>query len=166
MRSSTVKARIQSGFSLVEALVALVVLSVGMLGIAALYMESLRSARTALFRSQAIVLATDMGDRIRANLTAVDNYAKTEDATGTLTSNCETASAGCNPQTMAAHDIARWHNSLDGRVGAPTSLPGGRGTITITPPGAGSTLRSIAIIVSWTEINQTTPDSYTMRIEA
>ena len=43
----------QRGFSLIEVLVALVVLSIGMLGIAALYVDSLRSGRTAIHRTQA-----------------------------------------------------------------------------------------------------------------
>ena len=55
------------GFSIVEALVALVVLSVGMLGIAALYVESLRAGRSAVYHTQAVNLAADMADRIRAN---------------------------------------------------------------------------------------------------
>ena len=63
-----------SGFSIVEALVALVVLSVGMLGIAALYVESLRAGRTAVYRTQAVNLAADMADRIRANRSVPDSW--------------------------------------------------------------------------------------------
>jgi hypothetical protein len=48
----------------------MVVLSIGMLGIAALYVESLRSGTSALLRSQAVAFASDMADRIRANPTA------------------------------------------------------------------------------------------------
>ena len=55
------------GFTLVEALVAMVVLSIGMLGIAALGIESLRASRAALVRTEAVTLATDMADRVRSN---------------------------------------------------------------------------------------------------
>ena len=51
----------QRGFSLVEAMVAMVVLSIGMLGIAALYVESLRSGTSALLRSQAVAFAVREG---------------------------------------------------------------------------------------------------------
>jgi len=51
----------------VEVLVALIVLSIGMLGIAALYLEGLRATRDALVRTQAVALTADMADRIRAN---------------------------------------------------------------------------------------------------
>ena len=58
---------LQSGFGLVEALVALVVVSVGMIGIAVLYGQGLGASRTALYRTQAVILASDMADRIRLN---------------------------------------------------------------------------------------------------
>src|SRR5512138_827355 len=56
-----------AGFTLIEVLIALVVLAIGMLGIAAVYLEGLRASRDALLRTQAVILAADMGDRIRAN---------------------------------------------------------------------------------------------------
>ena len=63
----------QRGFTIVEALVALVVLAVGMLGIASLYVTTLRASGSAMSRMQAINLASDLGDRIRANRTAEDD---------------------------------------------------------------------------------------------
>ena len=59
--------RSQTGFSLIEAMVSLVVISVGMIGIASLYGQGLGASRTALFRTQAVNLAADMADRIRVN---------------------------------------------------------------------------------------------------
>ena len=55
------------GFTLVEVLVALVIFAVGLLGIAALHIEGLNAGRTALNRTQAVALASDLADRIRAN---------------------------------------------------------------------------------------------------
>jgi prepilin-type N-terminal cleavage/methylation domain-containing protein len=63
------------GFSLVEVLVALIVMSVGMLGIASLYVQSMQAGRTSLFRHNAVTLAGDVADRIRANPTAGAVYA-------------------------------------------------------------------------------------------
>lgn len=65
--NSPIKRKSQRGTTLVETLVALVVLSVGLLGIAALQMTSLRNNRGAHLRSQAQVLAYDIADRMRAN---------------------------------------------------------------------------------------------------
>lgn len=151
------------GVSLVEALVALLVLSVGMLGIAALYVESLRSGRSALARSQAVVLASDMADRIRANPSGGADYAKGVDDQGTANSDCVQGGAGCDSSTMAAHDIAMWYQSVDSRAGAPTSLPGGRCSITVDTSTAPTTY---AITISWSESGQTTANSYVLRIQA
>ena len=63
------------GFTLVEAMVALIVLSVGLLGIAALYVETLRANRTSLYRTQAVNMATDIGDRMRSNRNPAAAYA-------------------------------------------------------------------------------------------
>ena len=58
------------GFSLIEVLIALVIMSVGMLGIAGLYVEGMNAGRTSIFRHHAVTLASDVADRIRANPTA------------------------------------------------------------------------------------------------
>jgi type IV pilus assembly protein PilV len=55
------------GFTLVEALVALVVLSVGLLGVAGMQLSSLQTNGTAFQRTQATFLAEDIADRMRAN---------------------------------------------------------------------------------------------------
>ncbi len=56
-----------SGFTLLEVLIAVVILSVGLLGMAGLQARSLQANQSALMRSQATVLAYDMIDRMRAN---------------------------------------------------------------------------------------------------
>lgn len=92
------------GFSLVEVLIALVIMSVGMLGIAGLYVQSLQAGRTSMLRHHAVTLAGDISDRIRANPTAGAAYAA---ATGT-NNNCVDMSADCDVAEMAAHDIFLW----------------------------------------------------------
>jgi type IV pilus assembly protein PilV len=65
--------RASKGFTLVEILVALVVLSIGLLGVAALQLMSLRSNHASALRSQATFLAYDIVDRMRANCDAALN---------------------------------------------------------------------------------------------
>ena len=55
------------GFTLVEVLIALVIMSVGMLGIAGLYVHTMQAGRTSILRHHAVTLAGDIADRIRAN---------------------------------------------------------------------------------------------------
>ena len=56
----------QAGSSLLEVLVAVVVLSIGLLGLAGLQMTSIKSSHSAYMRSQATLLAYDLADRARA----------------------------------------------------------------------------------------------------
>lgn len=66
--------RSQAGVGLIEVLVSLLVLSIGLLGLAALQAQSLRFTTDAYLRSQATVLASDIIDRIRANRDNVATY--------------------------------------------------------------------------------------------
>jgi type IV pilus assembly protein PilV len=97
----------QRGVSIVEALVALLVLSIGMLGIAALYIESVKASRSALLRTQAVGFANDMADRIRANRGARGAYvlALTDKPTGAT----DCTANNCTPDTLAKYDMQDWY---------------------------------------------------------
>lgn len=66
------KNRAHKGFSLIEVLVAMVVLSLGLLGLAALQMTSLRFNQSSQMRTQATILASDIFDCMRANRNAAN----------------------------------------------------------------------------------------------
>jgi len=105
--------------TMVEVLVALVVMSIGMLGIAALYVESMRANRTALVRSQAISFVNDMADRIRANSRAaaaydIDTYAGVPALRG-----CVNGANNCTEAQLAEDDLARWIATVRARTGLP-----------------------------------------------
>jgi type IV pilus assembly protein PilV len=103
------------GVSLVEVLVALVVLSVGLLGVAALLVTSVQGTRTALYRTNAINLVSDMADRIRANAVAGAAYAGNG-----VAADCQTwrtdadveRSTNCTPAQLAADDVDRWRSAI------------------------------------------------------
>jgi len=56
----------QRGFTLIEVLVAVVVMTIGMLGVSILIIEGLRMNQSAIYRSTAVSLAADMAERLRA----------------------------------------------------------------------------------------------------
>ena len=95
---------VQRGFSLVEVLIALIIMSVGMLGIASLYVQSMQAGRTSLFRHNAVTLAGDVADRIRANPTAGALYA----GGAGVNHNCVDGGVDCTPDQIAAEDIFHW----------------------------------------------------------
>jgi len=102
------------GFSMIELLVAVLVMGIGVLGIAALQMVSLQNNRSALVRAEAVALAYDMMDRIRANPfgtprgSAYDGL-DLEEAPPTA-SNC--MSSTCSPAQMVDFDQAVWKCQL------------------------------------------------------
>lgn len=130
------------GFTLVEALVALVVLSVGMLGIAGLYLESLRSGRMTILRSQAVTLAADLADRIRANRAGAAGYEHAIDDEPETVAACVDAGGGCTPAEMAEHDKAEWIAAVQ------TALPSGAATVEVDAATAPDTY---TITITWVE---------------
>ncbi len=133
----------QQGFTLVEVMVALVVLSVGMLGIAALFTQGLSAGRTAIYRTQAVNLVGDLADRIRANRSAQAAYAG-----AAANNNCDPLGGGgvdCAPAQMAAHDLFVWDQQVQ------QGLPGGEWLVQFD---AAALPPSYTIQVSWVEVGQ------------
>jgi type IV pilus modification protein PilV len=96
------------GFTLVEALIALAVLSLGLLGAGAMLLDSLRSHADALRQIAATGLVRDMADRIRANPRARDLYDSRYTAASFAA--CETA-VPCDAAQLAAADLAHFIES-------------------------------------------------------
>lgn len=128
----------QGGFTLLEILVSIVVLSIGLLGLAALQVVSLNNNQSAYYRSIATQQAYDMADRIRSNPQGfIDGeYNALNNAIPAGAQACTTAA--CTSTQMAVSDHARW-NTNNQRL-----LPEGKGTVA----GAGGTF---VITVMWTE---------------
>jgi type IV pilus assembly protein PilV len=94
------------GFTLIEALLALVVLSVGLLGAAAMLLDSLRVHGGALQRLGATQLLLDMADRIRANPQGREHYG----ASSSGNASCVEPD-GCDVGQRAAADRARFESA-------------------------------------------------------
>ena len=129
----------QQGFGLVESLVALVVVSVGMIGIAVLYGQGLSASRTAMFRTQAVNLASDMADRIRLNRRAGAAY---QNGGAGTNRNCDPGGVTCTPTQMAEHDLFVWNTQID------RQLPGADGVIVFTDAAQ----PTYSIRITWQEV--------------
>jgi type IV pilus assembly protein PilV len=103
-----------SGFTLIEVLVALIVLSIGLLGVAGMQITGLRANQSAGSRTQASYLADDIIDRMRANNTSARN--------GDY--NIATMGGTVTGTTTAALDVQAWVAEL-------LSLPSGQGQIQV-----------------------------------
>lgn len=130
-----------SGFTLVEIMVALVIFSVGLLGLAGLQANGMRANKTADMRTTAIIQAHDMAERIRANNAGVDNGdydSISASAAGTMPTNCY--QNDCSSSEIAAWDIFEWRSQLA------ETLPTGRGRVS-----RASNSDPFAITVMWDE---------------
>jgi type IV pilus assembly protein PilV len=116
-----------AGFSLIEVLIALVILSVGALGIAAMTAVSLKNKNSAYGRAQASDLAYTILDRMRANrATAIQHgydIALGADPDKPPSDGCIGIAADCSPAQIADLDLTQWKYSLAG------VLPSGDGSI-------------------------------------
>lgn len=128
----------QQGFSLVEVLIALAVLSIGLLGLAALQTVSLKVGHDSYQRTQATMLAYDMIDRMRANPSALAAGRYNVVAVNTNPGSSDCVSVSCSVNELADYDIRTWHSTLAAK------LSQGQGTISTS----GSTR---TITVSWSE---------------
>ncbi len=116
--------RYQQGFTLVEVLVSMVILAIGLLGLAAMQGRALKDNQDAYFYSQASLLAYEMGDRVKAN----SAYWAGTQSDGSLNpmpdpslaKNCTGADESCTPMEMAATDLQYWQNSASKVLPMPT----------------------------------------------
>lgn len=137
----------ESGFTMVEVLVALVVLAIGLLGIAALYLNSLQSGRTAIYRTEAVNLAADLADRIRMNRTAQASYAVVYTGTKAVVGSCSTT-GGCTAAELATTDLANWKADITRR------LPGGQGQVAVTAPTGVDEPATYVVSIRWSEVGE------------
>ena len=128
----------QSGFSLLEILVAIIVLSLGLLGFAGLQAATLRNNQIAYYRAIAIQQTYDMADRIRANQAGVKAGAYNNLDTS-IPADPDCVANVCSPANMAVADHSQW-NSNNARM-----LPAGSGTVVSGPNG------SFDVTVAWNE---------------
>lgn len=156
--------RRERGVTIVEGLVALVILSVGMLGIASLYVTSLKTGRTALLRTHAVTFVNDIIDSIRANGTAGAAYELDElaDAPAPPTDPDAPALCGedgvCTAAEIADQDVMNWAAAVR------TALPGPEASIDYIDSAAGAP-DIYTVSVSWQESGETQRFTYQASLE-
>ena len=131
-------ARRQRGISLIESLVAIVVMALGILGILGVQMRTLTDTQAGVRRAQAIRLTEDLAERLQNNPDALGNLAAyTDDPTSS--NDCKTTA--CAPADLATYDIKQW------RTLVAEALPGGKATVFIPKGG----LRQLGVLIGWRE---------------
>lgn len=94
------------GFTLIEALVTVIVMSIGLLGVAALQNTSIKLSYDSYLRTQTSLLASDLFDRMRSNLSI--DYSDQSYTSNNTNLECVGIQNSCDPQQMADYDAAIW----------------------------------------------------------
>lgn len=142
----------ERGFSLVEVLVAMVVIAVGMLGVAVLYVEGMKAGRTSIYRTSAVNLAADLADRMRANPTGAVSYGGAAADTG-----CTNGFIDCSPEQLAQEDLWSWTRDIGERLPA-----GADGEVLVAP---GDLTNRYTIRVTWDEAGFDQPQVYAVTFD-
>jgi type IV pilus assembly protein PilV len=146
----------QRGFTLLEVLVALVVLSFGLIGLAMLQTTSLRFNNDSYMRSQATFLAYDLVDRMRANITGAEagNYCITNATSTTAppgtpeTCGADSTNGCADAKSLAEYDIAAWYD-LQKKYLSPAASASS--VSRVTKATAGKTVSVYTITMRWNE---------------
>lgn len=156
----------QSGFSLIEVLITLIILAIGLMGLAGLQNRMLNAEFESYQRSQALMLAEDMVSRIRSNPAAAraSNYSgNTVYGTGNILGDDV-----CNPANTTTFDLCSWSAALKGasvtlndedetQVGA---MIGARGCIQ-TVSGTATSEVVLRVTVAWQGLSPTVAPALT-----
>jgi type IV pilus assembly protein PilV len=156
------------GFSLVEVMVALVVVAIGLLGLAKMESLALSSTNVSGLRSLAAIEAESLASQMHANrgywatagvttavtVTVAGGALSISDPTLSQTAACNLPYASqapsCTPLVMAGYDLVRWGtNTFIGNGGNPAVLPGGSATITCTPLVTNVSPASCQVAITW-----------------
>lgn len=103
-----------TGFSLIESLIALIIVSIGLLGLAALQTSALRNTQIANISSNATLSAHDIIERMRANPTGMQSKAYNAPSL-VAHSNCY-STTGCTPTEIAENDMYEWVSELTKKI--------------------------------------------------
>lgn len=125
------RAHAARGSSIIEVVVALLVLSVAIVGAAGAQLKAMKFGQVSQQRSLAVMHAAAMSDRMRANLAAASqtsspyefNVAYSEIPAQLLLISAPACTSDCTPEQMAHRHLLDWQSQLSG------GLSGGRGTI-------------------------------------
>lgn len=130
--------KIQKGFSLLESMIAIIVMVLGILGILGAQMKTLTDTQASVRRAQAIRLIGDLGERLQNNPDALGNLSTY--TTSPKTSN-DCGSAVCTPAELATYDIKQW------RTNVTNTLPGSNVNIFLPQ----NSTNQLGVVIGWNE---------------
>ena len=135
---------VQQGFTLIEVMVALLIIAVGMLGVAGMQTMGMQSGGLAAQRLSVIMKAQEIAERIRVNSSSIASYNIGDAETGT--NNACFNSTSCTAAELAEYDIYLWKQDLK------TVLPNNANTtasVIVSNPNPDTKPAVVTITISW-----------------
>lgn len=157
LKRLTLQSTYQFGFTLIEVLVAMLVLLVGLLGVLSMQLDSFQNSRSALYRNQAAIIAEDFVDRVRGNAAGLaaghyDSVAFTAASTIPTAVAC-VAEGGCSAVQQASYDQYQWaRNFIPSHPNYTAALPAAQGQAGVDTLDAGGVCGASIkydVVVEW-----------------
>jgi len=143
----------EKGFTLLEVLIAFVILSVGLLGIVNLQAMSKKFTHQAAQRTLAVSLADMIVEKIRTNpVETANSYQNAAVGGGTIEEEPADCSSACTTTNIAARDLWEWEQALDGATTSGLIDP--HACITFTNDGTRVNTGTLTVRVQWTGLSQ------------
>ena len=149
-------ARRERGATLLEVLVAIVVLALGLLGIMGVQMRTLADTQTSVRRAQAIRLIEDLSERVRLNPNSLDSTVLNNYVVAAGAAPAVPACNPCAPADLAKQQISQWKTSVT------NNLPSGDATTFLLEDEAGAAgqRRQLGVLMSWRENERSAATDY------
>ena len=155
------RSRLQRGISLIESLVAIVVMALGILGILGVQMRTLADSQTSVRRAQAIHLIEDLSERMKTNPNALGNITTYVSAFSAEPTPGDCKTKNCTHTQLAAYDLAIWKQAVK------NSLPLGQASVFLAEgETVAANRRQLGVMISWRENEKDESDDYKEAIDA
>ncbi len=142
----------QGGVSLIEALVAIVIMATGIMGIVGVQLRTLSDTQTSVRRAQAIRLIDDLGERMKVNPSASTNvnafvmdWASGSSVPATSQASKSCATSLCSHTELANYDIREWKRNVE------RTLPMGNANTFLSTADAATNQRQLGVLLRWRE---------------
>jgi type IV pilus assembly protein PilV len=139
--------RRNKGFTLIEVLISMIILAIGLLGLASLQIIALRESQDAYTMQQAILLATDMQARMRSN-SGIDWLTISPNTSDT----CIKSNA-CTKAQLASNDYGEWTRNAQKNLPANATVKIQLSSSINKAPCVSSTPKSLCLVTTWTRSN-------------
>jgi type IV pilus assembly protein PilV len=141
----------QRGFTLLEALVAIVVAALGILGIVGVQMRTLTDTQTTVRRAQAIRLIEDLSERLNATPNALLNISAYVSPFNTTLTPSDCTATPCTQSQLQTYDVNAWKQTVK------DTLPLGDANIFLAPADSAdpNNPRQLGVMIAWRENERT-----------